>query len=320
MPLRSLLFLHLALCTAGLYAAEPAAISPETVIATVGDGPVQSREAERLLARVTRGKKIAPEALPYARAQVLEEIVARRLVVAYAERAGEAPGPAQIEKARAKLKSQLSGQRKSIPAFLEAEAMTEADLDRELAWNALWDKYLEKYLTQQRLAAWFEAHRQELDGTELVVSHILLRTSPGQSSEEVVKRAETVRRDILAGKVSFAEAAQKHSEGPSRSEGGRLGVIGRHGPMDEAFSRAAFALKAQQISPPTKTSFGVHLIRCDEVKPGRKQLDDVRKEVEAALGRELLDKLAAIQRRTTAVKYTAKWPHFRPGTRELAGP
>ena len=46
----------------------------------------------------------------------------------------------------------------------------------------------------------------------------------------------------------------------------------------------------------------MHLIRCDAVAPGRKQLADVRREVEAALARELLDKLARTERGYTTVK------------------
>ena len=64
----------------------------------------------------------------------------------------------------------------------------------------------------------------------------------------------------------------------------------------------------------------MHLICCDAVTPGRKQLADVRREVEAALARELLDKLARTERGYTAVKYGAGVPHFQPGTHELAAP
>jgi len=41
--------------------------------------------------------------------------------------------------------------------------------------------------------------------------------------------------------------------------------------MDEAFSRAAFALQTGQISPPVRSPFGVHLIRCEAIKPGTEQ-------------------------------------------------
>ncbi len=133
-----------------------------------------------------------------------------------------------------------------------------------------------------------------------------------------MKQAERIREEIVAGKLTFADAARKYSAGPSRKDGGRLGSIGRHGPMDESFSRAAFALDAGQMSQPVRTSFGVHLIRCDEVKPGGKQLADVRKELEDALSQELLEKLAKVQREYTPVEYTGVLPHFKPGTHELA--
>jgi CO dehydrogenase nickel-insertion accessory protein CooC1 len=42
--------------------------------------------------------------------------------------------------------------------------------------------------------------------------------------------------------------------------------------------------------------------------------------VEAALARELLDKLARTERGYTVVKYGAGVPHFKPGTHELVAP
>jgi hypothetical protein len=90
--------------------------------------------------------------------------------------------------------------------------------------------------------------------------------------------------------------------------------------MDEAFSRAAFALQPGQISSPVKSPFGVHLIRCDAIKPGTKSLDDARAELEEALARELFQKLAGIQRKHTPVRFTGKAPYFQPGTEELVLP
>ena len=69
-----------------------------------------------------------------------------------------------------------------------------------------------------------------------------------------------------------------------------------------------------------KTPFGVHLIRCDAVRPGTKKLSDVRKELEEALSRELLEKLAQVELRHTPVEFTGKLPHFQPGTCQLVTP
>ena len=184
----------------------------------------------------------------------------------------------------------------------------------------VWDRDLAKYCTPERRASWFQNHHAELDGTELVVSHILLRPAAGAAPQEIEgleKRAESIRAEIASGKLDFAAAAEKYSAGPSSKQGGRLGKIGRQGPMDESFSRPAFALKAGEISPPVRSPFGVHLIRCDEVVPGTKKLAELTGPIDEALAKELLEKIAQREREKTEVKYTSAWPHFKAGTREL---
>ena len=124
-------------------------------------------------------------------------------------------------------------------------------------------------------------------------------------TDAVLEEAKDLRRAIVAGEVSFAEAARRHSVAPSAEQGGRLGFVKRHGAMDEAFSRAAFGLDVGGVSEPVRTRFGVHLIRCDEVKPGTKGLADVREQVVEALARQLLEKLARLEARRTPVAFTA---------------
>ena len=291
----------------------------DTVVATVGDEPIRLGELERLVTKLTRGKTPKPDALRFLQAQAIEEIVARRLVLAYAQRSGESATAAEIAAERADLKSQLATRRRSLEDYLKTESIGAADFERQLTWKAVWRKYVARYATDERLAAYFAAHHREFDGTQLVVSHILLRPSAGGEKTQIdpLKQAEKIRTEITAGKLAFAEAARKYSAGPSGKDGGRLGLIGRHGPMDVSFSRAAFALEAGQVSPPVKTSFGVHLIRCDQIKPGATKLADVRKELEDALSVELLDKLAGIEREHTTVKYMGLLPHFNPGTHEV---
>lgn len=295
----------------------------DEVVATVGGEPIYRREVTRLVAAATRGQQVHPAALPLVEAQVLSEIVDRRLVLAYARRTKAAPTPAELDAAMAALKAKLAATGQSLDSFLDSQATDEAGLRRQLAWNLVWEKYLAKYVTEERLAALFEARRREFDGTEVDVSHILLQPqseSRSPAMSELIQQAEGIREAIIAGKISFADAARKYSTAPSATEGGHVGLIPRRGVMDEAFCRAAFALDVGQISRPVRTRFGVHLIRCDGLKPGSKQLADVRKELEEALARELLEKLAQVERQYTRVEFTGAAPYFKPLTRDLVVP
>ena len=298
-------------------------IPPDAVVATVGEEPIFAREVQRWREKVARGKRLSPDAVPLLQAQVLEEIVNRRLVLASAKRSGEAASQKELDQALADLKAELAAQRKTLDEFLKEQSISEEDLRRQLAWNAVWEKSLAKYATPERLQKFFDAHRREFDGTELSVSHILLVPPPDEKEDgkdESIARAESLRQDLLSGRITFAEAVEKYSAGPSRANGGKLGFIGRHGPMDNAFSRAAFALNPGEIGTPIRTQFGVHLIRCDEIRPGTKQLADVEPEVRDALARELLEKLAQAERPRTPVKYADKFPHLDPKSRKLVKP
>ena len=158
--------------------------------------------------------------------------------------------------------------------------------------------------------------RRNEDGSQLNPASPCRRGEP-QGDRGIGEAGRIDPREITSGKLDFAAAAKKYSAGPSGKQGGRIGKIGRHDPQDESFSRAAFQLKAGEISPPVRTPFGVNLIRCDEVVPGTKTLSDLSGPIDEALAKELLEKISQLERKQTPVKYTSAWPHFRPGTREL---
>jgi parvulin-like peptidyl-prolyl isomerase len=313
---------HLLLTTGKTWAQEPSAATEE-VAASVNGEPIYAAEVIRLLNKVTRGREVNPAALPLLKAQILEQIVNRRLVLAYARRTNSAPTPQEVDSELDKLKATLSARQRSLADYLKSQAITEADLSRQIVWNLVWEKQLAENITEARLESYFQSHRRDFDGSEVAVSHILLKPQKGASArdwEELIKRAAAIRQEIVSGKISFAQAAEKYSAGPSAKDGGQLGFIPRHGVMDEAFSRAAFALEVGQVSKPVRTPFGINLIRCNSIKPGTKKLNDVRKQLEEALARELLEKLARAQLQFTPVEYTGKMPYLKPGTRELVAP
>jgi parvulin-like peptidyl-prolyl isomerase len=293
------------------------------IAAIVDDDPIYAEEVIRLVNKVTRGRDVNPAALPLLQARTLQEIVNRRLVLAYARRTKSAPTTKEVDSELDKLKSKLISQRKSLADYLNSQSIAETDLRRQIAWNLIWEKFLAQYITEPRLESYFQAHHRDFDGTTVSVSHILLRTPKSDNPrvwDDLFKQAAAIREEIISGKISFAEAARKYSAGPSAKDGGQLGFIPRRGVMDEAFSRTAFELDIGQVSEPVRTPFGVHLICCNEIKPGDKRLDDVRKELEEALAGEILDNLARKQNNITPVKYTGKLPYLKEGTAELVMP
>lgn len=95
--------------------------------------------------------------------------------------------------------------------------------------------------------------------------------------------AKDLLEKIRAGE-SFAELAKAHSKDPgSAKQGGDLGFFGR-GVMDKAFEESVFSLNKGEVSEPVKSSFGFHLIKLVDIKPGEvKPLKDVRDSIKHTL-------------------------------------
>jgi parvulin-like peptidyl-prolyl isomerase len=310
----------------GLLAAEtpPSATGLSTeVAATVGKESVFASEVAQVLEDSGAGKRATPEALPRLQAEALEQVVNRRLVAQLLARQGYEPADDQVDELLAELKQRLATQQLTFAEFLKRHDLTETLVRRQLSWEWAWNRYLEQQLTDAELEKYFNAHRREFDGSELRVSHILLKVENLEDAAAVaaaIKQAEQLRAEIAGKKLSFAAAAEKYSAGPSRKRGGDLGFIPRHGAMAEAFAQAAFQLQPGQISEPVITAFGVHLIQCSEIKPGRQKWQSQRRELVQGWTREHFLKLAEAARKATVVKYIDVMPHFQDGTRELVMP
>ncbi len=104
----------------------------------------------------------------------------------------------------------------------------------------------------------------------LAASHILIFFRGAKRAPGSVTRTRVAAR-ALAAKIAaqarrpgadFAALARKHSEGPSRARGGRLGAFPPNR-MVPPFSQAVRRLCIGQISDPVLTRFGYHVIRRD---------------------------------------------------------
>lgn len=111
---------------------------------------------------------------------------------------------------------------------------------------------------------------------EVRAAHILILVKENASPADTLKaynKIKSIRDSIIAGKVSFEEAARHQSEDPSvASNGGDLGYFTAL-TMIYPFENAAYNLnKVGQISPIVRTRFGYHIIELKDKRPARGEI------------------------------------------------
>jgi parvulin-like peptidyl-prolyl isomerase len=301
------------------------ATGDRTVVAHVNDKPIHKGDVDQALAALLKAQQVSPSANPKPehQAAVLEMLIGQRLYADYIERSDDLKASTEdVDKLVEDLRRQLREKRRvTVEQYVRGLGLTMTAFKSQIANDVSRQKLEHKFGTPERVEAYFKRHARHFDGTQLRVSHILLRPKGNgneNETKELHSKAEQIKADIESGKLTFADAARQHSAGPSRQEGGDLGFIGRTGPMVEEFNKAAFDLEQGKISAPVVSTFGVHLITVTEVKKGDKSLELVRDQVMPAFTQWLIEQLIANERKTAKIEFNEKFPHFKPGTRELA--
>jgi len=99
--------------------------------------------------------------------------------------------------------------------------------------------------------------------TQSHARHILLRTSAKLSEADAINQLNDFRRRLNAQQTNFADLAKEFSQDGSAPSGGDLGWA-NPGQFVPEFEEAMNALAPNDISRPTVTRFGVHLIQLIE--------------------------------------------------------
>jgi peptidyl-prolyl cis-trans isomerase C len=299
---------------------------PSSIVAKVDGLPIFRRDIERELAATTKGQQLTPETTALLQANLLQQQIDRTLLQNFLAAQKMSATSEEVESAVARIRSQLKQKKSSLDDLLtqtqQSESAFRTTVSRELAWN----KFLNSQMTDQALQDFFKQYHERFDGTERRVSHILLRPGSTSADEAAVKalvvQAGQIRDEIKSGSTTFEAAAEKYSAGPSRRRGGDLGFIPPQGVMVPQFSEVAFAVQPGEISDPVVTPFGVHLIKVTETKPGTKKWQDVLNVLQPTFSQLLLKQVITQQRQAMQdkIEYAEDFPHFKPGTTELANP
>ena len=275
-------------------------------VATVDGQQIPASEVDNEFRLAFDEAKIAEVDKPRLLRAALDQVIDRRLVLAYLTKAGQAASKADVDLELAQFEKELKAQNLTLAEHSKKVGLSPDDIRRALTWKLSWKRYCEKHLTPQNLEKYFEQHRHDFDGTQVRIAQILFKLTANADETNVaaaIERAKKLREEIADDKDKFAGAARQQSDAPSRADGGDIGWIERHRPMPAEFSRIAFGLKPGEVSQPFVSPFGVHLITVLEEKPGTKTWKEVESELRPAVITYLFRWIADKERSVAKIEY-----------------
>jgi peptidyl-prolyl cis-trans isomerase C len=288
-----------------VYQRSPQTLSDEDVkrvLVLVGGDPITEGDLHFLM--ISRS---VPKQLQAAvRKRFLEQLIDRRLMQTFLADRKAKPDKIQLEEQITRFHQFLRKNGKDPEKTLAQLGFTSEVLRNELALSLAWKTQVNRMVTPKRLREYFQQHRQEFDGTQVRASQILLKfKAPANPKQLQVgkDKLQSLRGQIVAGEISFSDAAQKYSQAPSRKTGGDIGFFRYRGKMPEVITRVAFSLKKGELSKPFVTPFGVHLLKMTDRKPGTLSLEDARRDVLKQLSQELWNETVQQQRDRVKIEW-----------------
>jgi len=136
-------------------------------------------------------------------------------------------------------------------------------------YHALLEKKLTKefeaiHVTDNEAKSYYERN------PEIRTSHIFVAVRPDASAKEqkdAYDRIKKIRDEHLAdGKMSFAEVAQRFSEGPAAPMGGDIDYQTRER-LDPTYYETALKLGTGKVSGIIRSRFGYHIIKLTALRP-----------------------------------------------------
>ncbi|ERP38923.1 peptidylprolyl isomerase [Chitinivibrio alkaliphilus] len=256
------------------------ALGSDGIAAIVGDSIILRSEVEEMVALEMESmgaqRDLMMENITYE--QVLEEMVENMVIAVHAERDSLIAVPHDRVSAAVE---------ERIQALLRENNMTRTDLERELidGYGISFDEYEERLFTQMQsqmimqniqqvylktsltrgeVREIFEEYRDSIPGVGESYRFQEIKISVQADSslrQDLYSKLINLREDIIAGTLTFPEAAKKYSEGPNAARGGRLGFISKGDLALRNLERQIFWYSPGDISPPIETSMGFHLVR-----------------------------------------------------------
>ena len=252
------------------------------VVAVVNGVAISKEEFQSSLAHAERSFSPKPGEQTALARRVLEKMVTDELLIQHAHARGIRVATEEVDKKLQEI-AQAGGGEAALEAFLRQSGLSQARMRTNLERNLVIERLAERIRASEKIAPgevarYYKEHRQEFKrGDSVTLAHVLFREGTGRG--DPFKKSRKVSAEIQAG-LSFEEAAKKYSDDTlTRDQGGVLGTLGR-GEMLPELENTAFSLQEGAISPPVRSSRGVHILYVVKRQEGvQRTLDEVREEI-----------------------------------------
>jgi parvulin-like peptidyl-prolyl isomerase len=218
-----------------------------------------------------------------------------------------APRIAQDDLAKrlSEMESALKKEGKSLADLSKETGQTEEQLRRNAVNGLLLEGFIKGRVKEADLKRFYTDNKDFFDGVAVKASHIVLRVKPNAPESErqaAHDKLLKIKQEIIAKRITFADAAKKYSESETASRGGDLGFFPRKGAVEEPFAKAAYSLELNQISNVVTTDFGMHLIVVTDKKAGQpSDYEKIKDSVRESYIEEMIQNLLADQRKLSKI-------------------
>ncbi|WP_417850357.1 peptidylprolyl isomerase [Thalassoglobus sp.] len=289
--------LFLSLLTASADAAEPKNLADE-IVATVNSRKITGKDLQIEFFQ----KQLAATPTPQTQDQLIEQLIDRELIKQFLKKRNVTAEQVLIDERMNAIRKLVESKGDDLEKVLGSLGLQEDSLVDMIALQLAWNTHVTRTLTESRIQEFWKANKSQFDGTEIKASQIFKRTPTGTSDEETLKQLKTLREEIVAQKMTFADAAKMHSDSPSGSKGGDLGTFEYYGRVAEPIAAAAFETQPGKISEPFRSPYGLHIVMVHERNDGDHSLEDARAQVVKALSKTLWDEQVARERKNARIQ------------------
>ena len=251
-------------------------------VALVNGEPISTAAFQRQLSLARAEGAEGEGPLDLVRKRVLDEMVARTLLLQQARARGVGVGPEQVERAFLGVRAEYPGTH--FDDLLAQQKLSAAELKQRLREQLTVEKLFAEevfprvQVADEEVQRYHAEHPAEFEQPERVrVLQVVVKTR-----EEALKVRDEVRRHP----DKFGEVARRTSISPEGRSGGDLGYFGRGSGMPEVFD-VCFRLPLNSVSDVVPSPYGFHVFKVVDRKPASKRsFPEASPEIQRKLLRE----------------------------------